>query len=92
MTGLGDTVVEYYRLRSVIRQWGRGTVHLNLSWGEGFPPINIVCTPLRDRLPPQLLYRLTPARAPLTDVMWSASKYDLYSPRAIALLNDFGAD
>lgn len=81
----------YYVWDAQIRYWGRWVVRLELDWTEGFPPSTTTCAPIPDCLPPALNYRLTPMKAPLLDLMWSASSFDLYSPAARIMLGEFGA-
>lgn len=79
----------YYVWDAEIRAWRRRIVQLDLDWDFGLPPTNIVCEPIRGQLPSMLSYRLVPMKAPLVDLMWSASSFDAYSPASRALLDDF---
>jgi hypothetical protein len=79
----------YYVWDAEMRYWRGRSVGLDLDWKKGFPPFTNTCESLRDRLPPRLSYRLVPMRAPLLDLMWSASEFDVYSPAARQLLREF---
>jgi hypothetical protein len=80
----------YYVWTAQIRYWRRWVVQLDLDWSDGLPPFTNTCESLRDRLPPTLRYRFVPRRAPFLDQMWSASRFDVYSPGARTLLREFG--
>jgi hypothetical protein len=80
----------YYVWDAEIRVWQRRIVQLDLDWTDGLLPFANTCEIIRDRLPPVLDYRLIPMRAPLLDVMWSGSTFDLYSPAVRRLLSDLG--
>ncbi|MBI3979866.1 MAG: hypothetical protein HY331_16950 [Chloroflexi bacterium] len=82
----------YYVWRSEMREWRNTTIELLSDEWIGNVDISLAwsCETIKAKLPPVLTYAIHPGTAPVADLMWSVRGFDLCSPRAIALLREFG--